>query len=319
MDREKSQKTLPILLIAFNRPKTLQRQFQNLDLLTPRKIVVHVDGARGSKQKSQKEVLALSERWAGESNHEVDIKAKNSNLGLRKHFPVAANDFFGSHKFGIVLEDDIIFGQSFIDLCERVINSRNSENLWSICGHNPYGRIVDENKIEINLRLSHIHTIWGWATSSVNIERYLSYATKRKDEMFKDIDSFSSKITRDVLLQRAINLTWRRKITRYFLPNSGGSWDNLWELAGWNSKLPSLMPSHSLSTEFVFPTESGTHSSERTLQRIYGEASVESIERVSAQNNSLDIRMMRMWGISRKYSWGYALRIASQLRNLENL
>jgi len=319
MNSLKKQLSLPILLIAFNRPKTLERQFQNLDRLSSRKIVVHIDGATNSTRESQKSVLLLAEKWAYESNHDVDIKAKNFNLGLRNHFPAAACDFFSSHTAGIILEDDIDFGQTFIDLCEKTFNLVSFGHLWSICGHNPSGKLLEQNRVEIDLRLSRIHTIWGWATSSSNIERFLSYATKPREEMFKDIEVFSKEITRDIFLQRAISLTWRRKIARYLLPNSGGSWDNIWELAGWNSKLPSLIPSHSLSTEFAFANESGMHASKRAPHKFYSEASIHSVSKISKQKNRCDLAMMRMWGISREYSWAYALRIASQLRKSEDL
>ena len=317
MNKVKSREALPILLMAFNRTKTLERQLLNLDSLSPRKIVIHVDGATRSTQESQKSVLKLAECWAEKSEHNIEIKAKDTNLGLLKHFPIAASDFFSSHTFGIILEDDIDFGPSFIDMCEQAFNSKSLNDLWSICGHNPSGKFLKGNRVQVSLRLSHIHTIWGWATSSFNIERYLSYGSKTKDQIFKDIDAFSKEITRDIFLQRSIKLTWRRKIARYLHPNSGGSWDNLWELAGWKSKLPSLMPSHSLSTEFVHPNESGTHASTRAFHKFYSEVPINSISAVSKQSNYLDIQMMKMWGISRKYSWGYALRIASQLRDFD--
>lgn len=304
---------IPIMLIAYNRPAALIRQLKSLDNLSPRRVVIYVDGPTDKTLKEQRDVLRIAENWGETCGHFVTIRAQKSNLGIYNHFPKVAEDFFTVNTLGVVLEDDIYFTQGFLQHCEAARHLLQMGELWSVCGHNPLTEKFINTENLFRTLQSHIHTIWGWASSSTSIDSYLQYITKSEREMHKDIEQFAKFITNDPLLRRGIESTWKRKLARSISKNVGGSWDTLWELAGWESKKPSLLPSTSLSVEVSVAGERGTHQSERVPQLITDSALFALDSRMLGHSKRLDLQIMRMWGITRKYSWAYAFRISSQL------
>lgn len=311
---------IPILLIAFNRPKTLSRQLQRIEALKSRRIQISIDGPRGIKdQKVIQEVRLIAEKWAEGSKHEVDILASDSNLGLHGHFQVAFAKFFGNHSYGLVLEDDIDFNPEFVNFLDlNFSGNQYLRDAWSTMGHNPFHSVNVSHQHRVQFFESKVHTIWGWASSDVNVEKFLTiYNNDQREQIaVKAIDEVSVHFTKDIFLRNAISATWRRKISR--ATQGGGGWDNWWVVAGWESGLNSLMPDHSLSREELGQTEGQSH--EHLTVDLNWNPNLKAD--ISSDFQKCDMRYdrnaLKLWGIGRRYSWAYAHRISNELKVFES-
>lgn len=309
----------PVLLIAFNRPKALADQLKRLDSETPRIVEIFIDGERPEFKKRRLEVLRVASAWAERSSHNVNIESPLVNFGIRRHFPHAAEIFFSKHKTGIVLEDDIFFSVNFFQYCDYFLMSDIKHDFWSICGHNPTSPSSKEFLQSNSTFLSNIHTIHGWATTHHSIERYLSFRKKLPSEVLKHIETISRQLTFDPMLRRSIELTWKKKFLRSLSEKGGGSWDNSWELAGWFYGSPSILPTFSLTQEVNSTNEGGTHEKRGTSKSINIDSSLKIDYNYSKIKKKRDIRLMKVWGITRKYSWGYFYRIHKQILEIQGL
>lgn len=307
----------PVMLIAFNRPKALINQLKRLDNETPRIVEIFIDGEKPEFKDRRLEVINVASAWAERSRHQVNLNTSLFNFGIREHFPRAAEIFFSKHKVGIILEDDITFSANFFQYCDYFLKSKIRHDFWSICGHNPASPPSKRSSKSNSTFLSNIHTIHGWATNHHSIERYLSFRKKSPSEVLKLIEMISRQLTIDPMLRKSIELTWKKKFLRSLSARGGGSWDNSWVLAGWFYGAPSILPSFSLTQEIFSPNEGGTHESRRALKSINIESSLKTNYKFSNVNKRRDIKLMKIWGITRQYSWGYFYRIHKQISELQ--
>jgi hypothetical protein len=316
---KQTDQRVPILVIAFNRPKTLTRQLHRIEQLKSRKIQISIDGPRNSEDlKVIQEVRFAAEKWAIDSKHEISIFSSNLNLGLHGHFQVAFSKFFGDHLYGLVLEDDIDFNMELVKFIDSNIgHNRYLMDAWSIMGHNPFQVEGTAGSPQVQFFESKVHTIWGWASSSVNVEKFLSFynADSRERRSAKAINEVAAHLTNDIFLRNAINATWRRKISRAV--QGGGGWDNWWVIAGWESGLNSLMPNQSLSREELGQTEGQSHQHLTIDPSWSANLKVDVASNFQQLDRKYDRRALKMWGIGRRYSWAYAYRISKELKSFE--
>ena len=84
--------TKPILVIAYNRPKTLGRQLDRIECLDRRNVVISLDGAKTNLEESHA-TIKTAENWALQSKHDVDLLVQQKNLGIYLHLPSALVTF----------------------------------------------------------------------------------------------------------------------------------------------------------------------------------------------------------------------------------
>lgn len=315
---------IPILLIAYNRPLTLAKQFLRLDSISAREIRISIDGLKvnSSPQQSQawKECIDRAQLWANASHHSVSVIIHEENLGLYNHFRIILGEMFKDHQVAVVLEDDVNFRSEYIDFVDHNCDILTSGSYWSIQGNNPaQGRDLVDLPLENNVVFSetHVHTISGWCSSADSINRFLYFSNPEVpwSEVTQAIEDFSRKITRDPFLRTGIRATWMRKAQRARNLDSNGSWDNAWELAAWSSGKCSLMPSYSLTREIEDQSEGQSHShkslgeewdSHNTPKTIQVSKSVDKFLKSS------DLKMIRIWGIRRRYCWLHFIRLTRE-------
>lgn len=307
----------PILLIGYNRPNALLRRLKTIELLKDRNVHISLDGARSLGENPKiEEVRRIAEIWAEQSRHNVELHMQDQNLGIHRHLPVALGNFMASHNKVIVLEDDIEFTEFFVDFVESNIDIRS--DIFAVQGFNPmfaktFGR---ESGIPGSI-YTRIPTVWGWAARADSIEFYLNFVRSRPNLKLIDnvIQEFASSISRDAFLRNAIRATWLQKMDRV-LKDQGGSWDNWWVLASWASNQNLLMPELALSREEVNQSEGQTHIHTKDgfnyapLSLISFDAQIDP-KRV---NKKIERAQLKVWGISRKYAWAYAIRIFRKIR-----
>jgi hypothetical protein len=309
---------VPILIIAYNRPRSLGRLLMELETLNTRRVFISIDGPMSESQLSNQQVFEKASDWKSLSRHEVTVVHRERNLGIYDHLPKAMSDFFASNACGIILEDDIEFVPNFFDFVDRHYDLLKTENLWSICGHNPAAQSnpLSDVDLQLTFRTSFFHSIWGWATSKENAEIFLENYHLRIDlnEAFLILERTSRRITRDPLLQRAFVLTWMRKLSGWNIRRKLSGWDTRWAYEGWKAGKLSLLPDISLSRECLDQSEGQTHKHETVSARELFAYDTKAIFEKRIADRSAEIKRMRTWGISRRYSWFYAKRITRQLK-----
>lgn len=313
-------KPTPILLIAFSRPNTLMRQLQRIELLPNTDVMISIDGPLPQTRELRDSTLLVAERWANTSHHRVSIVNQQKNLGIYDHLPKAMELFYSSHNFGAILEDDIEFTPALFDIFnlfkERVI----SGEFWSICGHNPQS-VGDPNKFKGNsmqVYPSNFHSIWGWGTSADNAAKFLSHygetiSMSKVDEVLSDT---ARAITRDLFLQRAFILTWKRKLEGFNSRRIQSGWDTRWVFEAWSQESLSLIPEFSLSREELSQIEGQTHPHSKSGDTWKLKPEKEIRFHLVKIDKNLDVALLSTWGIRRKYAWLFFLRIFRQLKEV---
>ncbi len=316
------QKNTALLVMAFNRPNTTEQQLGRIQDLSTRNIHISIDGPRNTQDEEKcLAVQKITEAWATKSHHKVSITSENTNLGLHRHFMKAFSDFFSSYDFGMVLEDDIEFRNSFVDFIDRIHQTKDYRDYWSVQGYNP----LDEanNGLfsqEIRFTKSNFHSVWGWASHSHSVERMLKFIadSKNPNVIRTSIEKGARLFTSDPVLRMAIRNVWLKKLLRAQSLESGG-WDNWWVASAWLHQMPSLMPNVSISRETLNQLEGQSHRhtqigiswTENQKEEVFFEK--EFVDSPTGQ----EIRLLRTWGITRPYSWYFAPRVYKQYSNLQ--
>ena len=307
----------PILVVAYNRPDTLLRQLERIEKLAKTEITISIDGERSEHSKKRQSTLQNAERWALQSHHRVEIIDQNRNLGIYDHLPLAVENFFSRNSFGVILEDDIEFVPSFLELVNSYKNKVVSGSFWSICGHNPLLSCnpYSFSSSQVKVLPSNFHSIWGWASSSGNIAEFVNcYRRKLSiNEISRVLDTISRTLTNDPLLRRAFVLTWTRKLMGWNARRLKSGWDTRWVFEAWKQKTLSIIPEISLAREEIEQPEGQTHPHATNGELWIPRQEITDQFLLVSRKKSLDISLLETWGIRRKYSWLYWYRITKQL------
>jgi hypothetical protein len=303
----------PVLIIGFNRPRTLANLLDKVENLEPREVWISIDGPRSPEDYSKvSETIRIVNGWSSQTRHSTKIVAQVSNLGIYTHALDAMSEFFKTHEIGLILEDDIEFHPNFIKFVDQNQMALTSGKYWSICGHNPISDLASLTQEErIKFYPTHIHTIWGWAASKKSVLQFINLAQNSTSINFESaISKAAKKITSDPFLRLGIRRVWERKMTRALKSDSGGGWDNYWLISAWASGLPSLMPNYSLSRENPLQIEGQTHDHEsrgKSWESSLGLVNI--IPKIASEITNDDVQKLRVWGITRIYCWLFFPRL----------
>ena len=303
---------IPILVMAFSRPKQTKRILQQIELLNARSVHISVDGSSNEMDycyHQNREVRSVILDWASRTKHEVSFNFFDHNLGLFKHFRIALSDFFLSKEAGLILEDDIEFDKSFIDYLDKIYKTQLFTDYWSVCGHNPI-RTKDKSFSKSNLvfmRPTNVHTIWGWAAGRQTIEDFLMYLDGIENggiSPYSTLEDFTKRAFSDPLLSYQFKESWNNKILRArnsLTPN----WDNFWVLAGWHSGKYSLIADTSLSRENPDQSEGQTHPHVSALPNWSNASNREFlVSGVRRRSLLMERKLLGVWGVSARRSIG---------------
>lgn len=222
--------TTPIVLFNFNRPDFTKRALDKLRYLSPRRIYLVCDGARGDNPSELSRVKQVQELLC---NHglagEVFLLFANSNMGLKLRFLSALDEIFSCEEQLIVLEDDCEVDDSFFYFCKLSLQEYSGlKDVGLISAHNPTWMPFKSAAF-----FTTYPRIWGWATwSSVWWE-------------FRSADHFDldSKAVRKGILSNVNSVTMKLLFSR-MLRNSFAdeTWDVRWASFLLASKKLALSP-----------------------------------------------------------------------------
>lgn len=170
--------SVPVLLLAFNRPEKTLKVLEQIRLAEPAKVYAHCDGPRSrvaeDLQKTE-EVRRLIQEQLGSLG--VKTLFRETNMGLRQGVCDALNWFFDQEEYGIILEDDCVPDPSLFQFCEELlIRYRDDPQIMHIgCSNLAAGYLKGTTDDYVFSRFSFV---WGWASwrrawqaMSINLDR----------------------------------------------------------------------------------------------------------------------------------------------------
>lgn len=161
MKNTKKELDVPVLFVAFNRPWTVKKTFEEIRKARPKKLYISVDGPRNEdERKKVEEVRKIV------SNIDWKCKVKkifhDKNQGIEKAFNGAMRILFKEEEYGIIIEDDVLASEAFFDYCSQMLKLyKNEDRVMHVSGTNTEGI----TKIKENYFFSDTaFSFWGWAT-----------------------------------------------------------------------------------------------------------------------------------------------------------
>lgn len=170
---KKTQLKTPVLLIAFKRPETTKRVFEEIRKARPKQLFIHIDGPRNKDEEAEvKKVKKIV------SNIDWPCKVKKlyrkENKGFSKGVLKAINDwFFKNVSEGIILEDDGLPNQDFFRFCEEMLEKyRDDEKIMHINGCNFQRGWISKQSKKYSYYFSVYPHTYGWALWAKKRKKY---------------------------------------------------------------------------------------------------------------------------------------------------
>lgn len=154
---------VPVLLIGFNRPETIQKTFEYIKAAKPKKLYIAIDGSRSSVHGEEKKVNEVIE-IVSDIDWDCELKTSfnKNNLGAEQTISNAISWVLKENEYTIILEDDIIAPLSFFIFAqEMLIKYKNEASISRITGNN-YTPIKFPNNEDYCF--AKYGKTWGWAT-----------------------------------------------------------------------------------------------------------------------------------------------------------
>lgn len=155
---------VPVLLLFFVRPETLQYVFEKVKEARPSKLFLFQDGARDGKEGDIKKIEECR-KIVEEIDWECEVHRNYSDTNLTcDHAEFSAITWaFQYVDRLVILEDDVLPNSCFFSYCAELLERyKNDERVHMIAGLNHLedcSDIVDESYF-----FSKVISIWGWAT-----------------------------------------------------------------------------------------------------------------------------------------------------------
>ena len=159
----KSRIDIPVLMLFFNRPKQLEKVFEQVKIARPSKLYLFQDGAREGREDDLENVQKCREIVENiDWECEVHKNYQEKNNGCDPSEYLAQKWMFETEEMGIVLEDDDVPSQSFFPFCKELLEKyKDDERINIICAMNNTG-------VSKHISDSYLFTkkgsIWGWAS-----------------------------------------------------------------------------------------------------------------------------------------------------------
>jgi len=164
--------SVPILVLAFNRPDRVRQLFERLTAIQPQQLFFAVDGPRADRPADQ-ELVTQTQKLTEliDWDCKIHTQFQVNNLGCARGVTAGIDWFFSQVSEGIILEDDVLPDPSFFPFCAELLEKyRDDSNVWCVSGSNrlPQERVSQD----FSYRFSTIPQVWGWATWRDRWEKY---------------------------------------------------------------------------------------------------------------------------------------------------
>lgn len=152
---------IPVVLIAFKRPKETQQTLDAIAAYSPERLYVICDGPRTEADLAPRaEVLSLLD--ALPSTVEIKKLIADENMGVRARVSTGLDWVFDQEEAAIILEDDCVAHPDFFRFCETLLHHYRDDDRVLHIGGNNYQK--GQRRTDASYYFSRHTHCWGWAT-----------------------------------------------------------------------------------------------------------------------------------------------------------
>ena len=154
---------IPILIVSYARPHGVARILAELSNYDG-KIYISVDGAKSSKNnKSEEEFKKVVQEFSiNFKNMDIDLSIRPVNVGAAVNVVTSIDHCFEQEKNLIILEDDLVISQDFLDFVNLILPKvSDKNNIKMITGTNSFSN----EGASPSLYWTTYPIVWGWATT----------------------------------------------------------------------------------------------------------------------------------------------------------
>ena len=225
--------SVPILVIAFNRPGPAAGLLQILRELQPSRLYLAFDGPRPGRSgeaqlcQSVRDLFRTGIDWPCETAWlERDV-----NLGCRQGVSSAIDWLFEHVEEGIILEDDVHPLPGFFRYCADLLEHYRDDSRIGSIAANTYRRVPPAD--HASYYFSIYTRCWGWAT--------WKRAWRHYHQALERWPVFSREGWLEQLGGRAFARRWRQLIAQVDC-GQVDTWDLTWQLASWQQGYLTCLP-----------------------------------------------------------------------------
>jgi hypothetical protein len=241
-----SPETLPILVVAFRRPKSLEVVLKSI-ANKPNPIYIWLDGPRNSSDASDISDC-VQVIYAQQNLNLIEVSQSPHNVGIGFSIPTAIDWVFNFVSQVVILEDDIVIDSGFLEFAAFCLNKyEKNPDISSVIGFNcvPKSNISKPND---NLRFSIYTSSWAWGTWRDKWDFLAPYMLEGRPISFKRPKSVRGLGGR---------LRWG-ELSRKIRDGNHVSWDHRWLLVNWHFKRTQVVSNFNLCRNIGFDSDS-TH------------------------------------------------------------
>ena len=156
-----SSNVVPVLIIGYSRVESIQIQIEKLLKYKTEKIYLSLDFSENPVvQRKQYELLQYCARKNMESKTSIVVWQRKRNHGVAIGVLSAIEWFFAVNEYGIIVEDDLVFDENFLEFCSVALEQyRSCEEVLLISGNR-----YDGQPTKLEVVGTNYPQIWGWAT-----------------------------------------------------------------------------------------------------------------------------------------------------------
>lgn len=174
---------IPVGILFFNRPWTLEKVFETVKKIKPAKLYLYQDGAReGNEQDLQN--INCCRQIVEDIDWECEVYKfyQEKNVGVDPSEFIAIKWVFENEEMAIFLEDDDVPSQSFYFYCRDLLfKYRYDQRFNIICGLNQMGEY--KNGGEEDYIFTSSGSITGWASWKHVVDSWDEYYTFLEDKI----------------------------------------------------------------------------------------------------------------------------------------
>lgn len=173
---------VPCLVIAFSRLEGIQRLLGSINPAEIEVIYIAIDGPTSTEiEDTQTQIVRLLDSYCTSNSIRLEVWKRDSNLGVAAAIISALDWFFSHEDFGIILEDDLIIHEDFIEfVLENQFQLKNDEVL--LISGDQFDQI---NQLKRDKNWTNYPLIWGWATSKRKWEEMRHGILHAKPPLFR--------------------------------------------------------------------------------------------------------------------------------------
>lgn len=195
---------IPILILGYNRLDYLKQNLLRISQFKPKYLYISIDGAKTKEEyKDQLKYKSNIYNLIKWNIKRLDFKLNKVNLGCRYGVIKGITDFFKIYSYGIIIEDDVLIDERFLNFFDQKKNLLFKDSIGHISAYAPWNNLDISNE-------NHVETLrsfcWGWGTTSIIWSKFVNNNEINKN--FKSKLPFFKYIRRIELNHRDYENSW---------------------------------------------------------------------------------------------------------------